>query len=428
MSGVPRLPGLVVTDHVFTVPLDHSRPDGPTLEVMAREAVAATKMDSELPWLVFLQGGPGMKSPRPTGANGWLERATRDYRVLLVDQRGTGRSTPVTSRTASGLDPAELASYLRLFRADSIVADLELIRGQVSPGKPWSTLGQSYGGFITLAYLSQAPEGLRNCYVMGGLPGLEATADEVYRRTYPRVRAKNEAYYQRYPEDVERVRRIADHLRDVDVRLPDGDRFTVRRFQLFGFGLGMGDYAQTLHWMLDEAWDGEELSRTFLYEAMNRTAFGDTPLYVVLHESIYAQDNRPTDWAASRLLPAEFAADASPLLFTGEMIYPWMLEFGGLRPFTEAASLLASSDAWTPLYDVARLRDNRVPVAAAVWHDDMYVDAGLSLDTANRIGNSAVWITNEWEHDGGSASGGSVLDRLLKLGADLAPVQSADVS
>jgi hypothetical protein len=256
---------------------------------------------------------------------------------------------------------------------------------------------------------------------MGGLPGLEATAEEVYRRTYPRVRAKNEAYYKRYPEDVESVRRIADHLRENDVRLPDGDRFTVERFQLFGFGLGMGDYAQTLHWMLDEAWDGHELSRIFRYHAMNGTALGDTPIYVVLHESIYAQDNRPTAWAASRLLPSEFAVDASPLLFTGEMIYPWMLEFDGLQPFTEAASLLASYDGWTPLYDVSRLRENRVPVAAAVWHDDMYVDADLSLETAGRLGNSSVWITNEWEHDGGSASGGSVLDRLIKLAADLPP-------
>jgi hypothetical protein len=58
----------------------------------------------------------------------------------------------------------------------------------------------------------------------------------------------------------------------------------------------------------------------------------------------------------------------------------------------------------------------------------MYVDAGLSLETADRIGNSSVWITNEWEHDGGSASGGAVLDRLIKLAADLTPVQAPDAS
>jgi pimeloyl-ACP methyl ester carboxylesterase len=420
---VPRLPGLVVSDHLFTVPLDHARPDGPTIEVLAREAVASTKVDSDLPWLVYLQGGPGMSAPRPMAASGWLERATRDYRVLLVDQRGTGRSTPVTPRTATGRTPDELAAYLRHFRADSIVKDLELIRAELSPGKPWTTLGQSYGGFITLTYLSQAPEGLRASLITGGLPGLDATADDVYSRTYPRVRAKTEAFYRRYPEDVDRVFRIADHLRDNDVRLPDGDRLTVKRFQTLGFGLGMGDYAEALHWAVDEAWDGDELSRGFLHWAMGRTTMGLEPIFVVLHESIYAQDERATNWAASRLLPPEFGEDASPLLFTGEMIYPWMLqEMDGLQPFAEAADLLATATDWTPLYDVARLRDNRVPVAAAIWHDDMYVDASLSLATAGRIGNLATWITNEWEHDGGRASGGAVLDRLLTLSADLPPV------
>ncbi|NEA33407.1 alpha/beta fold hydrolase [Streptomyces sp. SID13031] len=417
---MPRLPGLVVTDHVFTVPLDHSQPDGPTIEVLAREAVAATKVDADLPWLVYLQGGPGGASPRPMSASGWLGRATQDYRVLLLDQRGTGRSTPVTARTASRLAPADLAAYLRHFRADSIVRDAELIRAQLSPDKPWTTLGTSYGGFITLTYLSLAPEGLKTCLIMGGLPGLDTTADDVYSRTYPRVRAKVETYYQRYPEDVERVRRIADHLRDNDVRLPDGDPLTVRRFQLLGLGLGMGDHAETLHWLIDEAWDDGELAADFLYSVMNRTLLN--PIFTVLHESIYGQDERPTNWSASRLRPSEFDGDGSPLLFTGEMIYPWMLEETALlRPFKEAADLLATATDWTPLYDVPRLQANRVPVAAAVWHDDMYVDAGLSLETAARIGNLKAWVTNEWEHDGGRASGGSVLDRLLAIAADLPP-------
>ncbi|WP_328321936.1 alpha/beta hydrolase [Kribbella sp. NBC_00382] len=419
---MPRLPGLVVTDHVFTVPLDHSQPDGSTIEVLAREVVAAAKVDADLPWLIYLQGGPGGASPRPTGASGWIGRATQDYRVLLLDQRGTGRSTAVTARTASRLAPAELAAYLRHFRADSIVRDAEFIRAQLSPDKPWTTLGTSYGGFITLTYLSLAPEGLKTCLITGGLPGLDTTADDVYSQTYPRVRAKVEAFYQRYPEDVERVRRIVDHLRDNEVRLPDGDPLTVRRFQLLGLDLGMGDYAETLHWLIDSAWDGDELGAEFLYGAMNHSQFGTGPLFSVLHELIYAQDDRPTNWSAERLRPAEFDGDAEHFLFTGEMIYPWMLEeIGLLKPFKEAADLLASATDWTPLYDVQRLQGNRVPVAAAVWHDDMYVDAGLSLQTAARVGNLKTWITNEWEHDGGRASGGSVLDRLLTIAADLPP-------
>ena len=38
----------------------------------AREVVAASKEHHDLPWLVFFQGGPGGKAPRPDGRSGWL--------------------------------------------------------------------------------------------------------------------------------------------------------------------------------------------------------------------------------------------------------------------------------------------------------------------------------------------------------------------
>ena len=96
--------------------------------------------------------------------------------------------------------------------------------------KKWETLGQSYGGFLTLTYLSKAPEGLSACYVTGGLAGIDATADDVYRCTYPRVAAKTARYYERYAADRAKVGKIADFIANNDVRLPDGDRLTVRRF------------------------------------------------------------------------------------------------------------------------------------------------------------------------------------------------------
>src|SRR3954454_19004649 len=180
-------PGLRFADHTVTVPLDHALPGDGTIDVFAREVVAADRDGDDLPWLLFLQGGPGGKSPRPVRAESWIAHAVRTHRVLLLDQRGTGRSTPITARTAEGRPAGELADYLRLFRSDSIVADAEILRERVAGGDKWDTLGQSYGGVITLSYLSAAPHGLRTCYVTGGLPGLHVTADQVYERTYPRV-------------------------------------------------------------------------------------------------------------------------------------------------------------------------------------------------------------------------------------------------
>src|SRR5258708_13771368 len=159
--GTYRPPGTVLTEHVFSVPLDHARPAGERIEVFAREIVAAGREGDSLPWLLFLQGGPGMYAARAVGRARWLDRALRDYRVLLLDQRGTGRSTAVSAGSLArhGLvSPAAQADYLALFRADSIVADAELIRRELAGGEPWALLGQSFGGFCTVAYLSSYPQ------------------------------------------------------------------------------------------------------------------------------------------------------------------------------------------------------------------------------------------------------------------------------
>ncbi|WP_137992359.1 alpha/beta fold hydrolase [Streptomyces vilmorinianum] len=416
-------PAYATVDHVFTVPLDHQVPDGPTLDVFAREVADPARSGEQLPWLLYLQGGPGGKSPRPSaGSPGWLDHALKTHRVLLLDQRGTGRSTPITARSASRFPSAErLAAYLGHFRADSIVADAELIRRRLCGDTPWETLGQSYGGFLTLTYLSRAPEGLRACYVTGGLPGLTATADDVYARTYPRVRDRVHDFYARYPDDAPLLRKIADLLATDDTRLPDGDRLTPRRLRTLGLALGMGDGFERVHWLLDEALDERgELTDTFLHQVTTLTGFTDNPLFAVLQETLYGQGAGPTAWAASRALAdfPEFAEDADPLLLTGEMMYPWMFrDIRGLRPFAEAAELLAARTDWPPLYDPHRLAVNEVPLAAVVYHDDMYVDAGLSLRTARAVGSTRVWVTNEWEHDGVHTSGDRVLARLMDLAA-----------
>jgi pimeloyl-ACP methyl ester carboxylesterase len=413
----------ILTDHVFTVPLDHDDPHGETIEVFAREVADPAHAHEGQPWLVYLQGGPGSKAPRPgSGSPAWLEHATRTHRVLLLDQRGTGRSTPVTPRAAARLGTGhDLARHLSLHRADSIVRDAELIRQRMLGGRRWSTLGQSFGGFITLTYLSQAPEALEACYITGGLPGLDSTADYVYRCTYPRVAAKNAEYYERYPDDANIVRQLADLLDTTVVCLPDGDQLTVGRLRALGLLLGMGHGFERLHWMLEEAFIRPgELSEAFLLNVLSHTCFADNPLYTTLQEACYGQGSAPTRWAAKRIAaeyPA-FDSAADPLLFTGEMVYPWMFrEVRALRPFAEAADILARSP-WPALYDPARLAENQVPLAAIVYHDDMYVPADISLRTAERLGTCRVWVTNEWEHDGLSTSGATVLARLMDMAAD----------
>ncbi|MCP8709914.1 alpha/beta fold hydrolase [Streptomyces sp. AC04842] len=428
MTDTYRQPGVVLTDRRFTVPLDHDNPSGETIELYAREVVARDKADRDLPWLLYLQGGPGFGANRFIGKQAWLGRALEDYRVLLLDQRGTGASTPANRQTLPLRGgPAEQAGYLTRFRSDAIVRDCEAIRPQVTGGARWTVLGQSFGGFCTVTYLSMAPEGLDTALITGGLPSLDAHADDVYRAAYPRIERKVAAHYARYPQDVERARRIADHLLTHDVVLPNGYRFTVEAFQSLGMMLGGGDGSHRLHFLLEDAFvptpSGPRLSDAFQEEVQGLLSFAGHPLHALIHEAIYAQDARPTAWSAERVR-AEFprfdAAKAlagdQPVLFTGETIHPWMFDCDpALRPLRETAELLAARTDWTPLYDPARLAANEVPVAAAVYHDDMYVDTAHSLATARTVRGLRTWVTDEFEHDGVRTGGPRVLDRLLAL-------------
>jgi len=416
-----HIPGLVLVDHRFALPLDHTDPSKGRITVFAREVRAPGRENEKLPWLVFFQGGPGFPSPRPVGNSGWIKRAVKEFRVLLLDQRGTGLSSRIDASSLAGLGSAEnIAAYLRHFRADSIVADAEEIRKSLGGDVPWTVLGQSFGGFCVTRYLSVAPEGLSTALITGGLPPLTAPADDIYRATYRRVLSRNRRYFERYPGDREIVQRLVRHLHDHEVELPAGGRLTRRKLQQLGFAFGMSDGFETVHYLLEGAFGDEltggELSFPFLRGVENQLTFETNPLYVILHEACYAQESA-TLWSAERI-GAEFPElDADdPFLFHGEMVFPWMLqEYPRLRPLEEAAHILAQSRDWPRLYDPKRLAENRVPAAAVIYHDDMYVERSFSEETAEAIRGMRVWVTNEYDHNGLRADGEKILDRLLAL-------------
>ena len=143
MPTTYHVPGAVLTEREHTVPLDYADPDGEKITVFTRELAAPDGLDR--PYLLFQQGGPGGEATRPTAPpSGWQKRAIADYRVLLMDQRGTGRSTPVGD--IPGDTPQAQAEYMTHLRADDIVRDAERIRQELGIDR-WSILGQSFGGF-----------------------------------------------------------------------------------------------------------------------------------------------------------------------------------------------------------------------------------------------------------------------------------------
>jgi pimeloyl-ACP methyl ester carboxylesterase len=325
--------------------------------------------------------------------------------VLLLDQRGMGRSTPLGPADASAAAPQALAERLALHRADAIVRDAECFRQALGIDR-WSVLGQSFGGFCTVTYLSSFPGSLREAFITGGLPPLDRGIDEVYRETWLTTLEKTGQHYERYPQDRERVRRLMARLAADDVQLPGGDRLTPNRLRQLGLMLGMGPGSEKLHHLLELP----PASPAFLHDVERASPFVRNPLYAVVHESCYA-NGQASAWSAQRVMPAAFADD--PTLLSGEHVFAWMFdEFAGLAPFREAAHLLAERP-WGPLYDPALLAVNEVPCAAAIYVDDMYVPRAFSEQTARRIRGLRPWITNEFEHDG--LHSGKVLGRLIEM-------------
>jgi pimeloyl-ACP methyl ester carboxylesterase len=400
--------GLVVQEIETLVPLDHRDPGGEKIRIFAREV--ADPDGRKRPYLAFLQGGPGFEAPRPfrhPTSPGWLDRALREYRVLMIDQRGTGRSTPFGPATVEGKTPAEVADYLTFFRADSIVRDAESWRGALGVER-WSILGQSFGGFCVTSYLSLAPDRLDAAFITGGLPPVGAPADDVYRATFARIFERNVRHYTRYPRDRDVVRDLVDRLVTDPIVLPSGDELTVRRFRQLGQMLGMSDGSERLHYILELDPD----SPAFAHDVEAALEFARNPLYAIVHEACYA-DGGATRWSADRVMPDYFRND--PTLLTGEHVFPWMFEdYGALKPFRQAANILAAHP-WGRLYDNEKLAANKVPVAAAIYADDPYVERRFSEETAELIRGLRPWVTNEYDHNGLRADGDRILSRLIDL-------------
>ena len=119
--------------------------------------------------------------------------------------------------------------------------------------KCWSTVGQSFGGFLTLSYLSFAPQSLRDSRITAGLAPIRTTVDNVYEHTFDRMAERNKEYYSWFPEDAALATRIAEHLRTHEEFLPTGERLTDHRFQMAGHYLGGRWRERGLHYFLKTA-------------------------------------------------------------------------------------------------------------------------------------------------------------------------------
>lgn len=134
--------------------------------------------------LVVIAGGPGQAaSAFYAGLQGAFEPIRRQRDIVLIDQRGTGRSTPLDCAAGEGLEALDVAGTLaairacldglgvdpRWFTTSLAVADLERVRAALGYQR-WNLYGVSYGTRVALHYLRRYREATRRVILDGVLP------------------------------------------------------------------------------------------------------------------------------------------------------------------------------------------------------------------------------------------------------------------
>lgn len=450
------VPGqLLVTEFFFQVPVSYENPSAGSIVLFGRrankyESATPTKTDdgagreNQKPYVVYLEGGPGFGNREPQDHSITRYFVNKGYQVLLLDHRGVGLSTPVSADFLASLQGGIESQFewMSLMRQDNTVRDCEAVRKYLTQGWPankakWSTFGQSYGGFISLSYLSLHPEGLSEVFLTGGLAPVGRNADEVYRAVFPRVIRRNDQYYDKFPEDIENVRQVAAYIETQGgaLPLPGGGFLTVPRLMTLGISFGThGGFDQVHATVLQLKSSLDQfnfLTRSALTALEGFTPFDTNIIYAILHEAIYCDGPYASRWASDRVArtfeafswlksDASVLTDDKPLYFCGENIFPFHFEtYPELIPLQELAQKLADYDEWPPLYDTEQLKKNQVPVYAASYVDDMFVDNVFARETAELVRGTKVFETNVLYHNALRSKTDTVLQGLFSLRDDV---------
>ncbi|TDD93627.1 alpha/beta fold hydrolase [Actinomadura rubrisoli] len=192
------------TCSTLTVPLDHRNPSKGTLKLQV-----ATGGDTGAPKgvLLFLTGGPGQPGVPFISriAQQRLPGLTKNYRFVMIDQRGTGEfgaiDCPRLQAQVGGSDieaptpdaVAECAGVLgdrrHYFTTEQTVGDLDLLRRALGARK--MTLdGVSYGTMTAATYAAFHPHNVNSLVLDSVLPHVDPQKDDMLYLTGLRATAR----------------------------------------------------------------------------------------------------------------------------------------------------------------------------------------------------------------------------------------------
>ena len=176
----------------LAVPLDPGDPDEETIDLFVSVVPAVVESAAPDP-LTVIAGGPGDASTRFfTQAQGAFEPIRRTRDIVLVDQRGTGKSAPLHCENFRELGPLadvatdvdtlvemtltcldDLAPDPRFFTSSLAVRDLDRVRDALGY-EQLNVYGISYGSRVAQHYARRFPERTRSVILDGVVPPVVA--------------------------------------------------------------------------------------------------------------------------------------------------------------------------------------------------------------------------------------------------------------
>jgi len=224
-------------------PLDPGAPQGTQIEVHYAVLPALARNRKPDP-VFFFAGGPGQSAIGVAGSvAAMLARLSNRRDIVLIDQRGTGRSAPLlcdepapTRPLAEAIDPARLFARLdacrtalqalphgdlRHYTTAHATQDADAVRRALDVNSV-NLVGGSYGTRAALDYMRQFPQAVRRAVIDGVAPpdmvlpaafstdnqaALDAVfaaceADPACQSRYPALRAEWHALLATLPKDI----------------------------------------------------------------------------------------------------------------------------------------------------------------------------------------------------------------------------------
>lgn len=323
LSAGPALASVTARCARIEVPENPDAPDGAQIGLRVA-LISPLNIEPRPDPLVILAGGPGQAATDFFLAYAYaFERIRQDREILLIDQRGTGRSNPLNcDSTTVVLDSyadktdvvpgvqrclESLTGDPRYYTTSVAVRDLEHIRRALG----YDTLnlyGISYGTRVAQHFMRRFPDSTRAVILDGVVPpenvlgpdiaiNAQAALDSLMDRC-----AADSGCSARFPELERAFDELHDRLKgktvDVEINDPDDGSRITRQFTEFDFigAVRLSSYSPTtlaiLPLLIDAAWQNERYEPLAAQALMSEKLLVDM-VSVGMHNSVVCTEDAP---------------------------------------------------------------------------------------------------------------------------------------